>query len=194
MIDMEAILNQLNPERINVEILMKHDVARETYQPLSLECRDGNEFQQAVTRYVQHHQQVVGEGTPSEDSARALAKSILDAAFSDDPFQEGYLVAEQLAIDGKLHEVLNELHSGLRGRAQGAYFNGVYLRHLDPLSRSDNIALSEAFYERYKDTYARAGIVLERHSFMGNSRALFEYLRQILDFIGSRGRRAWGRP
>ncbi len=194
MIDIDAILDQLDPEVINIQVLMKHDVARERYQPVSLQCADGREFQEAVTRYVRHHQQAVGEGTPSEDAARDTATGILDRAFSDDPFQEGYTVAEQLAVDGRLHEVLNELHAGLRGRAQGAYLKGVFLRHIDPLSRSDHLELSRAFYERFRTVFERAGIVLDEQSFMGNTRALFEYYRQVLDSIYSRGRRAWGRP
>ena len=176
MIDIEAILNQLDPEVINIQVLMKHDVARERYQPVSLLCADGREFQEAVTRYVRHHQQAVGEGTPSEDAARDTATGILDRAFSDDPFQEGYTVAEQLAVDGRLHEVLNELHAGCGAGRREPTYGGLPAARTIPLSRSDHLELSRAFYERFRTVFERAGIVLDEQSFMGNTRALFEYL------------------
>ena len=143
--------------------------------------------------YVQHHLRSVGEGESSREAAFGEAKRILDHAFSKDLFQEGYNVALQHALDGGMLEVLNELHAGLKRRALQEYMDAIYYKHVDPLSRADNVALSRAFYERFHATFERAGFEFNELTFASNTRAAFEYHRQAIEIVLGFGRSMWGR-
>lgn len=193
MLSLDAILDLLDQRRINREVLMKHDVARERYGARSLQPADAPEFHEALVHYVQHHLRSVGEGESSREAAFGEAKRILDHAFSKDLFQEGYNVALQHALDGGMLEVLNELHAGLKRRALQEYMDAIYYKHVDPLSRADNVALSRAFYERFHPTFKRAGFEFNELTFASNTRAAFEYHRQAIEIVLGFGRSMWGR-
>ena len=101
MLSLDAILDLLDQRRINREVLMKHDVARERYGARSLQPASAPEFHEAIVQYVQHHLRSVGEGEVLARSGVWRSQARLDHAFSQDQFQEGYNVALQRALDGR---------------------------------------------------------------------------------------------
>lgn len=193
MLSIEAILDLIDQRRINRDVLMKHDVARERYGARSLQPASAAEFHDVLVHYVQHHQRSVGEGECSREAAFGEAKRILDHAFSQDQFQEGYNVALQHALDGGMLEVLNELHAGLKRRALQEYLDAVFYEHVDPLSHAENVALSRAYYEHFRVIFERVGMPLDELSFASNTRAAFEYHRQVMEMVVGTGRKIWGR-
>ncbi len=184
--NVEKILDLIGQDYINKTVLMPHDVARETFQVPRLVVTAHDEFKFIVTNYVQHHKNSVGEGQPSFAAAFGEAKNILDRAFQEDQFQEGYPRALQVAFDGTeggMRRVINEIADALRRRAMQEYIDHVFHHHVNVLSKADNELLSEAFFQRFGPILERFGFKVDKHTWAFNTRAALEYHRQAIEQI-----------
>ena len=153
-VNVDQILDLLDPRRINRDVLQAHDWARETFNSPAMAVRDHREFKEIIESYVQHHFNSVGQGQLATERAFGEARRILENAFGKDRFQDGYAAALQMALDGAnggMREVLNEIAIALKRNALFDYTDDVFHRHIDALSRSHNLALSRAFYERFRE-------------------------------------------
>ena len=165
---------------------MPHDVARETFQVPRLVVTAHDEFKFIVTSYVQHHLSSVGQGTVAADAAFGEAKNILDRAFQEDAFQDGYARSLQVAFDGTeggMRRVINEIADNLKHRALRNYMDHVFYHHVNVLSKEDSLALSRAFFERFGTILQRFGLKVDQDTFAWNSRAALEYHRETIERI-----------
>ena len=181
--DVDRILDLLSQDRINREVLQQHDVARESFQAPSVTVRDHQEFKFLVTSYVEHHKRVTDGGTPGPAAAFGEGKRILDKAFGQDQFQEGYAAAMQAALSGAnggLRQVLNEIADALKHHALNEYMDHVYHQHINVLSKEDNRELSRAFFQRFGPILQRFGVQVDQDTFAWNTRAALEYHRQVI--------------
>jgi hypothetical protein len=143
-VDVDQILGLLDQTQINRTVLQQHDVARETFRLPTMIVRDHQEFKYLLTAYVEHHRQAVGEGTPTSAAGFGEAKRILDRAFNEDQYQDGYAHALQMALDGSnggMRAVLNMIADTLKQRALADYLDHVYYHHINVLSKDDNRAV-----------------------------------------------------
>lgn len=185
-VDVDRILDLLDQTRISRQLLLAHDEARENFRLPSMTARDSREFKWVVTSYYQHHMRHTGQGNPSEEDAFGEAKRILDSLFSEDPYQEGYNAALQMARDGargSLRDILNQLADAIKRRHLQKFTDHVFYEYIDPLSKADNRALSRAFYHRFGAILRRFGYEVDEDTFAWNTRAALEYHRQVLEKI-----------
>lgn len=185
-VDVDKILGLLDQTYINRAVLQQHDVARETFKLPTMVVRDHAEFKYLLTAYIEHHLRTTGEGAPGAAAAFGEAKRILDRAFNEDPYQDGYARALQMALDGNqggMRAVLNAIADTLRQRALADYMDHVYYQHINVLSKDDNRALSRAFYARFGPILKRFGHEVDEDTFAWNTRAALDYHRQILEHI-----------
>jgi hypothetical protein len=185
-VDVDRILRLLDQSRINREVLMPHDEARETFRLPTMRARDAREFKWIVTTYYQHHLRHSGEGTASEDVAFGQVKRLLDSLFNKDQYQEGYNVALRMGLDGAdggLRNVLNQIADTLKARHLQDYLEHVYHDHINPLSKTENLELSRAFYRRFGPILREFGFEVDEMTFAWNTRAALEYHRQVLEHI-----------
>lgn len=185
-VDVDRILDLIGQEYVNKTVLQKHDTARESFQVPKMVVDDHQEFKYLVTSYVEHHMRSVGEGVPSSAAAFGEAKGILDRAFDQDQFQDGYARALQMALDGShggMRGVINEIADVLKGRALRNHMDHVYHQHIDVLSKEDNLALSRAFFHRFGPILQRFGVDVDQDTFAWNTRAALEYHRQMIEQI-----------
>lgn len=185
-VDVDKILGLLDSTQINRTILQQHDVARETFKCPKMIVSDQGEFNFLLTGYVTHHLKTVGEGTPTDAASFGEAKRILERAFNEDEYQDGYAHALQMALDGSnggMRAVLNQIADTLKARALHDYIDYVYLHHINVLSKDDNRALSRAFYERFGPILKRFGHEIDQDTFAWNTRAALDYHRQVLEHI-----------
>lgn len=183
-VDIDRILRLLDQSRINRDVLMAHDEARETFRLPSMRAHDSREFKWIVTTYYQHHVRHTGQGTASEEEAFGEVKRLLDGVYNEDPYQEGYNVALRMGTDGArggLREVVNQIADALKRRHMQKYMDHVFFDHIDPLSKADNLALSRAFYQRFGSILREFGAEFDETTFAWNTRAALEYHRQILE-------------
>ena len=184
--DVDRILDLIGQDHVNRHVLVKHDEARETFRSPRMVVSDHEEFKYLVTSYVEHHLKSVGEGSPSPAAAFGQAKGILDHAFGQDRFQEGYPAALQMALDGSqggMRAILNEIADALKSRALNNYMDHVFHQHINVLSKTDNMALSRAFYQRFGPILRRFGMDVDEETFAWNTRAALDYHRQALEQI-----------
>jgi len=185
-VDVDRILDLLDQETINRTVLLQHDYARETFKLPRITVRDHQEFAYLLRSYVEHHVRTVGDGELSEATSFGEAKRIVDYAFNQDPYQEGYARALQMALDGSeggMRAVLNEVADALKRRALQAYTDHVYHHHINVNSKDDNRALSRAFYHRFGPILQRFGIPVDEDTFAFNARAALEYHRQVIQHL-----------
>lgn len=184
--DFDAILDLLLPDYVNKRVLMKHDVAREAFKLNTLTVANHAEFVQQVEAYVQHHHAAVGDGQLSADTAFGEAKRILNGVFGDDPFQEGYNVALQMALSGAgggMRAIFNALADQLRRQALQSYKERVFNVHVNVLSQSENEALARAYIQRFGPVIRRFNPNIDERTFASNVRAALEYHLQIVEEI-----------
>ena len=184
--NVDRILDLLDQRIINREVLMPHDIARETFRLPSMIVADHREFNYLVTSYIQHHRTTIGEGAVTDAAAFGEAKSILDKSFNRDRFQEGYPAALQMALDGTeggMRFVLNELADAMKRRSLYSHMDHVFHHHVDVLSKADNRELSKAFCRRFGPVLERFGTPIEEDTFAWNTRAALEYHRQVIEQI-----------
>lgn len=182
--DVDRLLDLLDFRRVNREVAMPHVLARNTFHLPALIPTDHREFNYLITSYVQHHRRTTGEGTVSDAAAFGEAKSILDHAFDQDPYQEGYAAALQAAFDGTnggMSAVLDEIYRVLMSRAVRSYTDQVFHQFVDVLSKEDNLALSRAFFRRFGEPLRRFGLPIDENTFAYNTRAALEYYRRIIE-------------
>jgi hypothetical protein len=184
--NVDRILELLDQRRINQDVLLAHDIARETFRLPTIAVRNHHEFNYLIQSYVQHHLTSVGQGQLSDAAAFGEAKQILNTRFGKDRFQEGYAAALQQALDGNeggMRAVLNELATTLKQRALEQYLDHVFYEHINVLSKHDNRALSRAFFERFGPILRRFGMDVDEDTFAWNTRAALDYHRQVLEHI-----------
>ena len=185
-VDVDRILDLLDQDYINKNVLMHHDYGRESFQVPTMVVSDHQEFKYLLTSYVQHHLSSVGQGEPPPEKAFGEAKSILDRAYSEDPYQDGYSRALQVALDGAqggMRAILNEIADELKRRALHDYTDHVYYEHINVLSKEDNLALSRAFFERFGSILRRFGVDVDEDTFAWNTRAALDYHRRMVEQI-----------
>jgi len=188
----DELWKHLSFDYINIEVLMPHDQARESFRLPAMVVKDPFEFQQVITAYVQHHRAATGSPKTPDALAFSTAKRILDNEFERDPFQEGYVVALDMATrgtDGGLRLVINSLADFIRRTALNEYLDWTYYRFIHPLSKSQALAISRAFFERYGQLLRRHGIDVDETTFAWNTRAAFEYLRRALEQVAGLARK-----
>lgn len=185
-VDVDRILELLSQSFINREVLVKHDVARESFQLPKMVVGDHQEFKYLVTSYVEHHLKSVGQGQPTPEAAFGEAKRVLDREFEDDRYQDGYSRALGQGLsgaDGGMRGILNTIADAFRRRALSEYVDHVFYQHINVLSKEDNLALSRAFFERFGPVLARFGMEVSEDMFAWNTRAALDYHRQVLEHV-----------
>ena len=185
-VNADKILDLIGQDYVNKNVLMKHDVARESFKLPKMIVADHEEFKYLVTSYVEHHLTSVGDGAPTAANAFGEARGILDRAFEQDAYQEGYARALQMALDGSeggMRAIVNEIADELKRRALRNYLDHVYYQHINVLSKEDNLALSRAFFERFGSILKRFGMDVDESTFAWNTRAALDYHRQVIEQI-----------
>lgn len=185
-VDVDHILDLLDQTRIDREILMAHDEARESFRLPRIAARDHREFKWTVTAYFQHHMRHTGQGSPSEDQAFGEVERMLNAIYEEDQFQDGYAVALQRGRDGSrggMRDVLNQIADALKRQHLQKYISSVYHEHIDVQSKEANLALSRAFFRRFGPLLQRFGVHIDENTFAWNTRAALEYHRQVIEHI-----------
>jgi hypothetical protein len=182
--DVDHLLDLLDFRRINREVALPHVFARNTYHLPALIPADHREFNFLITSYVQHHRRTVGDGTVSDASAFGEAKGILDHTFDQDPYQEGYAAALQIAFDGTnggMSAVLNEISQAMMNRAVKSYMDQVFNEFVNVLSKRDNLELSRAFFRRFAEPLRRFGLTIDEETLAYNTRAALDYHRRMIE-------------
>lgn len=190
--NVDAIVEKLLPEYINKNVLMVHDVARETFGPGPIAVADFQEFATRVTEYVVHHHVAVGDGKPPASAAFGEAKRILTNYFTDDPFQEGYNVALLMGRSGSgggMRTILNVLADQLKRQALHNHKEHVFHTHVDVLSSEENSRLARAYFARFGEIVKRFLPDFDEKTFASNVRAAVEYHLQVVELVLGVGRK-----
>ncbi len=185
-VDLDKILDLIGQDYINRSVLSQHDLARESFNSPQMIVEEHDKFKYIVTAYVKHHMVSTGEGEPSDSAAFGTAKGILDRAYEQDRYQEGYPRAQQMAhdgTDGGMRGILNEIADGLKRRALGNHLDDVFHEHIDVLSKEHSKELSRAFYNRFGSILTRADHEFDEDTFAWNTRAALDYYRALVEQV-----------
>ena len=185
-VNVDEMLGHLDPQVINTTVMMPHDLARESFPLGVVQVRDHREFQYLVSHYVQYHYERVGWGRPSDVAAFGEARRILDRAFNQDQYQDGYARARRMATEaagGGMRSILNEIADALKRRALNDYMDRVYHYFVDDLSKEDNLEISRSFFERFGPILRRFGHEVDPYTFAFNTRGALQYYHDVLEHI-----------
>ena len=191
-VDVDELLSLLVPDYINKNLLIQHDMAREAFRNVPIVVPDYEAFADLIAEYVQYHHAAVGEGTPSPEAAFGEGRRILMNFFADDPYQEGYTIALQSALDGSgggMRMIVNTLADQLKSQALHAHKDFVFHKYVNVLSAADNQRLAAAYFARFGGILRKFQSGLDEKTFAGNVRAAIDYHLRIVEEILKVGRR-----
>jgi hypothetical protein len=180
--DIQTVLGLIMPDRIQREVLQKHDEARECFKLQTMKPESAQIFKLIIQTYVQHHWSYVGFGKIPDEVAFGEAKRILDNKFADQ-FRPGFEVAMAEGMKGKMREILNVIADWLKIRASSEYIEHVFYEHVDANSREENLELAKAYDQEFGPIIKRYLPNYDPTLFAFNMRAAFEYHRQAVEQI-----------
>ncbi len=182
--DIQTVIRLIMPDRIQREVLQKHDEAREYFKLQTMKPESAQVFKLIIQTYVQHHWSYVGYGQVPDHFACGEAKRVLDndKRFADQ-FRPGFESAMAEGMKGKMRDVLNVIADWQKLRASSEYIDHVYYEFVDPNSREENLELAKAYDREFAPTIRAYSPVYDPTLFAFNMRAAFEYHRQVIEQI-----------
>lgn len=143
-VDLDAILDDIDPKEINKKVELPHREARNKFIS-GIKVKDYNEFMDRVTEYVQHHhKEVYGSEMPKE-LAFSQARQILEQAYEK---QGGFKHAVDEAKRGNLREILDRLSDGIEQEHRQAYVSHA-LSRIDPQDFNTHVKLMDQYKKKY---------------------------------------------
>lgn len=144
-VDLDAILDEIDPKKVNEKVELKHREARNKFQT-GIQVKSYNEFMDQITKYMQHHhKEVYGSEMPKE-LAFSQARQFLDAMYKK---QGGFVGAFNEAKHGNLNKVLDSLADAIEHEHRLAYVNHVMSR-IDPQDFNTHVKLMDQYKTKYK--------------------------------------------
>lgn len=135
--DLDKLVADLHPDKINEEVSNKHYGARASYTGRKTKVSGFDKFKKELIAYVKHHHEQTHNGVKLDD-AEAYQKAL--ELFSErNPNQEAKFRDLRSAYDaaegGRLQDVLNDLSEGFRAEHENAYVVNV-MHRVDPFDRN----------------------------------------------------------
>lgn len=182
--DIQTVILLIMPDRIQREVLQKHDEAREYFKLQTMKPESAQVFKLIIQTYVQHHWSYVGYGQVPDHFAFGEAKRVLDndKRFADQ-FRPGFESALAEGMKGKMRDVLNVIADWQKLRASSEYIDHVYYEFVDPNSREENLELAKAYDREFGPIIRKYLPDYDPTLFAFNMRAAFEYHRQVIEQI-----------
>jgi len=143
--DLDKIVGDLDPDKINEKVELSHRKARNKYALKDVQAKDYNSFMKEVTTYLKHHNKEVLKADLPDHIASGRAKQILDAIYK----KEGGMVgAFKDAKKGNMARVLDNLAGALENEERSHYVQHV-MNQIDPQDFDGHVELVKQYVGKY---------------------------------------------
>lgn len=153
-LDLDAIVEELDPEKIDEVVGDKHADARADYKlhKKDRKAKDYRSFKDAVIKYMKHHRKAIHGVSLSDHDAFGEAHQLVDIAFrrqgegSGAGWERAY---KELARKGKVHQVLDGIASILENQERQNYVTHVFHK-VDPYDFKTHTKFMGQYLNKYK--------------------------------------------
>ncbi len=143
--DLDKIVSDLDPDKINDQVELKHREARAKHAVKNVKVDDYNAFLKEVTTYLKHHHKSVYKAELPEHMASGRVREILDQIYR----KEGGMVgAFREAKKGNMAKVLDNLAEAMETEERGNYVQHV-MNQIDPQDFDGHVDLVKQYVGKY---------------------------------------------
>jgi hypothetical protein len=143
--DLDKIVADLDPEKINKEVELKHRETRNKYKLENTQIKDYNKFFKEVTEYLKHHHKGVFKADLPDHMAGGRARHLLDELYKK---QGGIIGAVKEAKSGNMARVLDNLAAAMESEERSNYVQHV-MNRIDPQDFDGHIGLVKQYKSKF---------------------------------------------
>ena len=148
-VDLDKLIEDLDPEKINEEIGMQHTDTRNKYKIDNIKAESWDDFKKQIIDYVKHHHKKIYKADMPDEMAYAKAREILDDMTDRRGNKIVFLGAYEMDRKGKLPKVIDQLADAFEGEHIHAY-NQHVMEQIDPLDFDQHVELVKQYREKYE--------------------------------------------
>ena len=149
--ELDKILEDMDPEKINKEVEMKHRDARNKYDLKHHKMPDGADPYEFVLNetiaYLQHHHKQVYKSELPDHMVSGQARELLERVFEK---KGGIAGAQREAKAGRMDRVLNAIADELEDIERRQYVNHVF-NQVDPHDFDTHVRIVDQYKSKYGD-------------------------------------------
>lgn len=146
-VDLDAIVDELDPDKINEKVELPHKEARNKFKSEDVKANNYTDFKKKITEYVKHHHKEVYGADMPDEMAFSKAQSMLHSAYEK---KGGFVAAFKDAKKGNLNDIFNVLSDTMEGEHRESYVNNV-MSSIDPMDFDTHVKLVKQYQSKYKD-------------------------------------------
>ena len=144
--DIEKIVGDMDPKKINEAVEMKHREARNKYDLKKVKADGYDSMMAEVVKYVQHHHKETMQGEMPEHMASGKARMLLDQIYKK---QGGVAGALSEAKKGNMGKVLNEIADALESEERSHYVQHVFNK-IDPQDFDGHVEIAKQYKSKFE--------------------------------------------
>lgn len=144
--DLDKIIGELDPDKINEQVEMKHRQARHNYDLKDIKVTDYNKFVDEIASYVKHHENEIKKAELSDEDARGMALSLVRQLYRE---KEGLKGAMKDAREGRMDKVLDSLANALEHTERNNYVQHV-MSKIDPDDFEGHVQLVKQYKSKFE--------------------------------------------
>ena len=143
--ELDKIMDELDPNKVNEKVELKHREARRKYELKKSKVDEYDEFMDEVTKYVQHHHKEIFDSELPEHIASGRARRLIEAIYEK---KGGLAGARDEARKGNMAKVLDGLASALESDERAHYVQHV-MNQVDPQDFDGHVQLVKQYTSKY---------------------------------------------
>ncbi len=147
-VNLDKLIEDLDPEKINEDIGMQHADIRNNYKIDNIKATNWDDFKDQIIKYVKNHHKKIYKTDMPDEMAYSKAREVLEQMRDKNGNRIGFLGAYELARKGKLPKVIDELSDAFEGEHTRAYTTHV-MEQIDPLDFKQHVELVKEYRAKY---------------------------------------------
>lgn len=144
--DIEKIVADMDPKKINKEVEMKHREARNKYDLKNVKADGYDSMMKEAVKYVQHHHKETMKADMPEHMASGKVRMILDQVYKK---QGGVAGALSEAKKGNMAKVLDSVADALENEERSNYVQHVF-NQIDPQDFDGHVQIAKQYKGKFE--------------------------------------------
>jgi hypothetical protein len=143
--DLDKIVGDLDPGKINKEVEIKHREARNKYSLKSPKVEGYDKLMKETIAYLKHHHKEVYKSDLPDHMISGMARQLLDEAFKK---KGGIAGAQSEAKNGHMDRVLNAVADALESQERSNYVTHVF-NQIDPQDFDGHVEIVDQYKSKF---------------------------------------------